>query len=161
MGLMEPANSHVLPADPASRGRLWREWMHLDPPQVDRPRVERRSATRVAAAPADWLDEVIDRPAGVVSGLSMAVRECLIDGELPAADRERIVARAARLGIARFEATLLIATVQHRARAELGVRPTLSYTIPAHASWGIGKLLACVLAAEAIIAGAGYLMWTR
>ena len=157
---MEPIASNPMPGDPGSRARLWREWIHLDAPQGDRPRVTRRATTRVAPASNDWLDEVIARPAGVVAGLSRAIRECLVDGEMPASDRERLVARAGRLGIGRFEATLLIATVQHRARADLGVAPTRTYTIAAHRSWGVGKLLACVLAAEAMIAAAGYAWWS-
>lgn len=155
MRRMEP--SDAMPLDPAARGRLWREWIHTDPPQGDAPRVARRQR----ATSGDWLDEVIERPAGVVAGLSAAVRESLVGGELPATDRERIVARAARVGVSRFEATLLIATIQHRVRSEVGVAPSVLYRIPARRSWGVGTLLAVTLLAEAIVAGAGYLWLTR
>ena len=66
-----------------------------------------------AALAADGL--TCHAPPAAVRGFARAVADRLNDGSLRWDDRRDLVARAARLGIDRFEANLIIAGVQHAA----------------------------------------------
>lgn len=153
----------TIPTDAALRARLWREWIQLDVPQGERPRP--RVVERPVQESGDWLEQMLEpagRPRGIVSGLASAVRESLVDGELPGGDRERILRRAQSLGLNRFEALLLIATVQHRAEPSRSrfARPVVhaTSTIERRAGWSVGKLLGCIVAVEAAIAAVAWVL---
>jgi hypothetical protein len=95
------------------------------------------------------------------------VRDSLVGGELPLSDRERIVRRAQQLGVNRFETSLIIAAVQHRAREGHGPRADgrtvlRTETRPAkRRSWGVAKLLTCVVCVEATLGAMGFWWLTR
>ena len=74
------------------------------------------------------------------------------------AQRRALLAIAARLGIARFEANLIIAAVQHERRTEPGRRPATS--APAAAS-GILRVAPAVLgvALQALIVWGAWRVW--
>lgn len=60
------------------------------------------------------LTDVIAAPAAPVArGFASAVRGALQGGVLSFDDRDRLIARAGRLGLSRFDALLIIAAVQH------------------------------------------------
>ncbi len=135
-------------ADPLERRRLWREWIHTDRPQVERTqKAIVRRAVDASRESNDWLPEVIGAPEGIINGLKRAVDDCLIGDILPIADRERLLRRAVKLGLNRFEANLLIAAVQNRARERC--EPNQSHA-RAPASWGLTRLVAIALTIEAI-----------
>src|SRR5687768_8817381 len=92
-----------LPTDPAERRRLWREWT-----RTDSPRTQATPVRRARPSIDLWADEVVDAPAAVTAGLRRAVEEAIVDGHLAITDRQRLLQRAERLGLRRFEATLLI-----------------------------------------------------
>jgi hypothetical protein len=126
---------------------------------LDRDAVRRAAPFDRTEADGDWLADVLgNRPAGVVEGLSAAVRESLVGTELPASDRERLLRRAGVLGLNRFEANLLIAAVQHRARRAIGV-PTL--LIDAPHPIGVARLVAWVVALETLAAAVLAAWWLR
>lgn len=156
----------AIPTDPDERRKLWREWVHLDTPsgEVVRPnapvpaaaarsgvvrRVRLADEEKVTAEPSpetDWLPQVLDAPAGVIFGLRRAVEECLDGDRLPIRDRERLISRALRLGLNRFEANLLIAAVQHRAR---NARSEAEVAAHRHRRrWSLGTLITAALALE-------------
>ena len=158
---MNDARPH-LPADAAERRRLWREWIHVDAPA--RPatvglRTAGRATDRLATIArrpepreGDWLHDVLAAPAGVIAGLSAAIRGSLVGSELPASDRARLLRRAERLGLNRFEANLLIAAVQNRARSAADdAPPRFVATLPRERSFGVARLVACAVAVEAIV----------
>ncbi len=64
----------------------------------------------------DWLAETVRCPPAVIRGYSAAIAACIVNGSIPLTDRQRLVRRGVRLGLTRFEANLVIAAVQHRAR---------------------------------------------
>ncbi|HMO25477.1 MAG TPA: hypothetical protein PKB10_04345 [Tepidisphaeraceae bacterium] len=78
-----------------------------------------RRATRPArpirpTCPATVVADVIAAPAAPVArGFASAVRGSLQGGVLSYDDRDRLLARASRLGLTRFDALLIIAAVQH------------------------------------------------
>ena len=140
---MSDVASAILPTDPAERRRLWRAWIETDPPSGDRMRIT-PAVRRVESN--DWLDVTIDQPLGVIAELQAAVEASLLDGQIRLSDRQRLTRRAMRLGLSRFEASLLIAAVQHRAGARA---PRRISTICPRSS--IGWLVAAVIAIEAIV----------
>jgi len=101
--------------DREARRQLWRAWVASDVPQGE-ARVRRRVPRPAESPGASAVDAVIDAPEPVVRGLVRAVEASLIGGDLSAGERRRLIRRATRLGLGRFEANLLIAAVQHRAR---------------------------------------------
>jgi hypothetical protein len=100
----------------------------------------------VQPADADWLPQLLDATPGVVAGLRTAVEESLVGDRLPIRDRERLIRRALHLGLNRFEANLLIATVQHRARESASANQT-SFA-QKRRRWNVGSLLMAALIIE-------------
>lgn len=136
---------HVaIPADPHERRRLWRQWIHTDAPQGDRPIVRRAIARE--GKDADWLPEVLSAPPCVVAGLKRAVQESMVGEFLPVTDRERLIRRSMKLGLSRFEANLLIAAVQHRTREQASIPARRMAPRP----WNLASLILAVLIAEAV-----------
>lgn len=147
------------PADPALRRQLWRQWVHFDPPQGDQPvtpmrRVPTETKNR---SPAD-VEATIEATNGVVDGLSKAISEAVVDGQLSLADRQRLIARAVRLGLSRFDASLLVASVQHREAETAGIRVIRQWKRPAARSTSVSKLVGLCLASEAALA-VGIALW--
>jgi len=94
------------------------------------------------------LEHVLAVPPAIVRGFAEAVADSLQAGVLPYADRQRLLRRAARLGIGRFDANLIIASVQHRG-PQANTRP-----VPGEApviDWKNALLV--VLTIEATLAG--------
>jgi hypothetical protein len=60
------------------------------------------------------LEHLLTVPTATVRGFAGAVADALHDGVLPYADRMRLLKRAERLGIGRFDANLIIASVRAR-----------------------------------------------
>lgn len=148
---MSSAAAHLpLPSDPQARRALWREWIASDAPG------ERVPVRRAAVQADDWLDEALPRPAGVVAGLRSAIEASIFDGQITLADRERLTSRAVRLGLSRFEASLLIAAVLHRNGGRLPSRVTV-----VRRRWTIGRIVMAGLAIEAIAATAAYAWLTH
>lgn len=139
----------TIPVDPHERRRLWRQWIHADAPQgerVQRPAVRRVDASSATSVQSDWLSEVLSAPPSVIAGLKRAIDESLVGPILPIADRERLIRRAMKLGLNRFEANLMIAAVQNRA---LERASTSTPTPRAPRKWSIPALLCALLLAEA------------
>ena len=86
-----------------------------------------RYVAEAAAADGGWGLPASSPPA-VVRGFARAVGDRLDGGVLRWDDRRDLIARARRLGIDRFEANLIIASVQHNA-------PTVSTPDDSASSW--------------------------
>jgi hypothetical protein len=89
--------------------------------------VARRAALLATQSPSGRLSSQSEFPRIVVAQISPStdarpflrqVRQTLDGNLLHYTDRMRLLADADRMGIARFEANMLIATVQHRAQTE-------------------------------------------
>lgn len=155
-----PVAAGPFPADLALRRQLWRQWTHTDAPQGERHRQIRRATPRPIRA-ADIANLSIDATPGVVQGLKRAIVESIVDGKLRHGDRERLVARAMRLGLDRFQANLLVAAVQHAERTERGIPEPGDVRIirrsvrPVRRTRLVAKLVGVCLGLEAIgVAGA-------
>lgn len=155
------------PADPALRRQLWRQWVHLDPPRGDKPvtpiRVVRKphpakiQSTNIEPAMGDALDAT----PGVVEGLRSAIEAALVDGQLSLADRHRFISRGIRLGLSRFDASLVVASVQHKALEAGGFRVIRQWTQPpVKRSRSVAMLVSTLLGLEAL-AVAGLAVWLR
>ena len=143
-----------LPTDPAERRRLWREWIEHDLPA---PAMRMTPAARRADGPAsDWLHEALPHDASMLSGLRSAIGECVIGGQIALGDRQRLTRRAMRLGLSRFEASLLIAAVLHRDSGP-ALRRT---TVVQRPRWSVARLAMAAVALEAIAVG-GAVAWLR
>ena len=94
------------------------------------------------------LEHVLTIAPAIVRGFAQAVADSLQDGVLPYADRQRLLRRATRLGIGRFDANLIIASVQHRQPARDA--PPRSGVVDAR---GWKRALLIVLTIEATLAG--------
>jgi hypothetical protein len=94
------------------------------------------------------LEHVLTIEPAIVRGFAEAVADSLQGGVLPYSDRQRLLRRAARLGIGRFDANLIIASVQHR-RPACGDERALS--IAPETGWKSALLI--VLTIEATLAG--------
>lgn len=143
------------PADAIERACLWREWINMDSPAVEARHVVRRVRKPTDTKP-DWLPEVIDAPQGVLNGIATAVRESMTGDQLTADDRNRLIARAMRLGLSRFESNLLIAAVVHRSAA------SASREVPAPRSrrrLGVASIVAAALAIETVAAAVLWQWW--
>jgi len=68
------------------------------------------------------IERTLDIRPAVARGVMLAARDALALGPLTLAARDQLVTRSARLGLSRFEATLLIAsaerTIRHPVRTE-------------------------------------------
>lgn len=95
------------------------------------------------------LEHVLRVPAAIVHGFAEAVADALVAGVLPYADRQRLLRRAARLGIGRFDANLIIASVQHRESPTSIDRPIRQGH--AAARGGTLGMVAWVLATESVL----------
>lgn len=107
-------------------------------------------ARRTVRAVDIWTQQTIDATPGVVAGLRRAIEAALVDGHLAITDRRRLIERAERLGVNRFEASLLIAAVQHRsgeARDDRVIRAV--WKRPAK-SRSVAKLVAACVVLEAV-----------
>jgi hypothetical protein len=154
-----PSAALQLPADPAERRRLWREWTHSDSPRVQTTPVQ-RAMRRAVPALELWAQEAIDAPAAVTAGLRRAIEAAIIDGHLGIADRERLLRRAERLGVKRFEANLLIAAVQHRAAESRDERTIRATWKRPRKPRSVAKIVSACIACEAV-AVLALAMWTR
>lgn len=87
-----------------------------------------RYVAETAAADVGGWGLPASSPPAIVRGFARAVGDRLDGGVLRWDDRRDLIARARRLGIDRFEANLIIASVQHNA-------PTVPASQEAGASW--------------------------
>jgi len=99
-----------------------------------------------------WLEEVINAPTGAATGLASAVVDAMDGPRLPWEARQQILGRAARLGISRFDANLIIAAVLHRGAHANEAPPTassVSFRRANNFAWkSVSVWVAGVLAAE-------------
>jgi hypothetical protein len=72
-----------------------------------------KPATPVAVRPVRQVPSVFDAPPA--QRFALLVRYSLVGSLLPYSTRQALIRKAARMGIKRFDANLIIATVQHRA----------------------------------------------
>lgn len=157
-----PAAAARFPADLALRRQLWRQWTQSDAPQGERRQPVRRAQPRPLTA-TDIASLTIDATPGVVQGLKRAIVDSMVDGQLSNGDRERLVARAMRLGLDRFQANLLVAAVQHAERSERNIPEPGDVRIirrsvrPVRRSKLVAKLVGVCLGLEAI--GVASVMW--
>jgi hypothetical protein len=124
-------------------------------------RVERHARAGAAIEPpTNRLEPTLDVPTAIVRGFALAVQEkMLAPGVLTYADRESLLRRARALGISRFDASLIVASVVNKplpARRE----PT-SVARPA---WHPAKWIAPLLVFTTIqgsLAAAAWWVWTH
>jgi hypothetical protein len=93
-------------------------------------------------------------PTGRHAVFAAMAGDSLEGGLLRYSARLRLIAAAARMGIERFEANLIIAAVQNRARP----RPSIRASRPA---WRSAHWAAALVAVEAVVLLAGAWVWTR
>lgn len=153
----EPS-SILLPTDPAERRRLWRDWIEHDVPG-ERMKIRRVMPTESAPAAegsdaeGDWVNEAMPHPPAMIAGLRAAIDEATFDGQIAMSDRQRLTARAMRLGLTRFEASLLIASVLHRAPRSPRTPRQARYV--RRVRWTIARMLVLAVVVEAVaLAGA-------
>ena len=72
--------------------------------------------------------------------------------------RQSLLRQAAKLGISRFEASLLIAAVEYRMRSEPTGRRVATKRLPGR--WPVSLLVGLVIAAEGLAIG-GLLAWMQ
>jgi hypothetical protein len=148
------------PDDAIERGRLWREWISMDTPAIETRHVVRR-AVKPRDRKEDWLPDVINAPTPIVNGLADAVRESMVGDQLAAEDRNRLIARAVRLGLNRFEANLLLAAVVHRATAD--THPPVFEPVTPRPSvtdrFNVGLIVGCAVVLEIVVAVALWRVW--
>lgn len=97
------------------------------------------------------LEHVLTVPPAIVRGYANAVADSLVAGVLPYADRDRLLRRAARLGIGRFDANLIIASVQHRSSDDRPFRSDPGRNRDRPPGW-LSVLLVVLLTQLAIVA---------
>lgn len=100
------------------RRRLWRELIHTEAAQVERA----AQAKRVATDEFAWVDS-LEAGAGA-RDFARVVQLALQQGpELPWGHRQKLIRLGASVGLSRFDASLVIASVQQKRR---GSRTTVS-----------------------------------
>jgi hypothetical protein len=128
----------------------------------------RRAATRQPLSPSirrerrdagDWLDEAVIAPPGAVRGFAAAVEAALIDSVLQHDDRMRLIRRATRLGISRFDANLIIATVQHRAEPRRSPRESTVRQTEGKATAILTWLAAAIMVEVVVVGGLIVAFW--
>ena len=127
-----------------------------------KPSVVARRAALLASQSAATTSTFIDSPRVVLAQITPStdarpflrqVRQTLDGNLLHYTDRMRLLADADRMGIARFEANLLIATVQHRAHTE----PSQSTTPPALVATPHGSRIARIVVLTSFLVTAEFL----
>ncbi len=66
--------------------------------------------------PTQTLEHVLGSDPAVVRGFAKAAHDKLARGPLNLADRDRLISRGERLGLKRFDANLILATMEQRRR---------------------------------------------
>ena len=101
----------------------------------------------------DGVRSVLNAPADVVDGFAALVRAALDEGIIRHSRRQSLLRRAGRLGIGRFEATLIIAAVEHRRRGYAGAGGEV---LPPVKRRSVGVVVGAVLLVEV---AAGLVLW--
>jgi hypothetical protein len=71
-------------------------------------------STRGLTPPTQTLEHVLGADPAVVRGFARAVHDALDEGPLSLMDRDRLIRRAERLGLKRFDANLIVAAMEQR-----------------------------------------------
>ena len=148
------------PADPALRRQLWRQWVHLDEPTnsttatVTRlrlaPKAPSASTDESKVTSTNWTATTIDATPGVVDGLRAAIAAAVVNGQLSNADRARLIGRGVRLGLSRFDASLLVAAVQHEAAQRCDYRVVREWKQKPTKRRSVMTIVSACLAFEAV-----------
>ena len=133
-----PARERFSTAKPRVRGRLTRGEQREIPTtsMPKKPSIRaRQAAIEAARAPTQPPRPAIDHiaPGADARPFLRLVGESLDGNILHYSERVRLIRVADRMGIARFEANLLIATVQHRAAQQPATIPALAATTTSRA----------------------------
>lgn len=110
--------------------------------------------TSTTSPPTRVLEPVLDADAAIVRGFARAVADALDAGPLTLAARDRLIGRAERLGIRRFEANLIVAAVEQQARSRRRMRLVVDAPEPKHAGWYVPASAALVV--QTLIAAAAW-----
>ena len=66
--------------------------------------------------PTQTLEHLLGTDPAVLRGFARAIEDKLSCGHLTLAERDRLICRGQRLGLKRFDANLVLATMEHRRR---------------------------------------------
>jgi hypothetical protein len=72
--------------------------------------------------PTQTLEYLLGADPAVLRGFARAIEDKLSSGHLTLAERDRLISRGERLGLKRFDANLVLATMEHRRRERGAMR---------------------------------------
>ncbi len=72
--------------------------------------------------PTHTLEQVLGSNPAIIRGYAQGVHKALEKGPLNLMERDRLINRGERLGLKRFDANLIVATVEHQNRGQSSMR---------------------------------------
>ncbi|MFT3785323.1 MAG: hypothetical protein QM770_04045 [Tepidisphaeraceae bacterium] len=141
------------------RRRQWQEWVRRDAPQGSRS--ARAAIARNNQQDAQWLSAVTTVQTDAGRALAEATRAAMVGPAIPWGVRTKLMNLGMSLGLSRFDASLIIASVQHRMQKSRPKTPVLTRKPAPMKRKPMGSIvtLVCLALALEALAVAAWLAW--